>query len=84
MRFNVWQESMNRNSFVQGAYLIERMKKMDGGWIINYKDGISVICSESKYKELKIEEDGKFIKLEEHWFDIKEAIEEHPHLEVIK
>jgi hypothetical protein len=55
---------------------------MSSGWIINYKDGTSMILSEEKYKALGKQEIGKFIQSEEHWFDIKEAIKKHPWIEV--
>jgi hypothetical protein len=57
---------------------------MSSGWIVNYKDGIGVILSERKYQEFKQKEDGKFIESEEHWFDMKQAIEKYPYLEVFE
>ncbi|WP_180953443.1 hypothetical protein [Bacillus sp. T33-2] len=56
---------------------------MDSGWIINYKDGTSVILSERKYKELDINSKGHLIVSEEHWFDITEAIRRNDWLEVL-
>jgi len=55
---------------------------MNDGWIINYTDGTSIIYSRKKYHELKIE--NHEIESYQHWFDIKQAIEKHPWLEVIE
>lgn len=54
---------------------------MESGWIINFKDGYSVILSEEKYQRIisKIEN----VRSVEHWFDIKEAIKCNPRLSIM-
>lgn len=55
---------------------------MNSGWIINFKDGTGVILSENKYKEYQKNEDISKVDTEEHWFDMKRAIEKNPWFEV--
>lgn len=58
---------------------------MKSGWIINDKEGLSVILTESAYQrystESRVEED---IQSEEHWFSIEDAKRKNPNLTVIE
>jgi len=55
---------------------------MGSGWIINYKDGESVIFTEERYKEYEATVDYSLVASEEHWYSIKEAIRNNPTLEI--
>lgn len=56
---------------------------MDSGWVVNFKDGESVIMTEKAYAEHQLVNDKALVETEDHYFDIREAIKKHPWLEVL-
>lgn len=57
--------------------------QMESGWLIVYKNGQKVILSEHAYKVLKVEEHLDNVARFEHWFNLKAAIKNNPHVEYI-
>lgn len=57
---------------------------MESGWIINFKNGTSVILNENAYKKYQKETPKKDVSSEEHWFILANAIKEHPDYDLIE
>lgn len=57
---------------------------MESGWIINFENGSRIIYSEAAYKNFLNNTQISKVKLEEHWFNIEQAIKENPSLLVIR
>lgn len=57
---------------------------MESGWIINFKNGTSIILNEKAYKKYEKETPKEDVRSEEHWFSLKQAIKENPELELIE
>lgn len=54
---------------------------MESAWLIRLKNGYRVILSEKNYEKYKKVEHKGSVKTEEHWFDMKECIEENPSID---
>ncbi|WP_373894435.1 hypothetical protein [Virgibacillus sp. CBA3643] len=57
---------------------------MKSGWIINFKNSYRVILSERMYKEYNRETPKEDVYVEEHWFDINDAIKKNPNLDLVE
>ena len=57
---------------------------MKSGWIINFKNGTSVILNEKAYKRYNKETPKEDVRSEEHWFVLENAIKENPNLDFIE
>lgn len=57
---------------------------MKSGWIINFKNGTSVILNEKAYKRYNKETPKEDVRSEEHWFVLENAIKENPDLDFIE
>lgn len=57
---------------------------MKSAWLINFKNGNKIICTEEIYENFIKNIDIKEIDSEEHWFKIEECINKNPNVLVIK
>ena len=57
---------------------------MESAWLIRFKNGNKVILSEKVYKEKYLKETPKdIVKIEEHWFNVKDCIRENPDTDIL-
>ena len=57
---------------------------MDSAWLIRFEDGNKAILSEKVYREKYLKEAPKdTVRLEEHWFSMKECIKENPDTDIL-
>jgi hypothetical protein len=57
---------------------------MESAWLIRFKNGNKVILSEKVYKQKYLKETPKdAVKIEEHWFSVKDCIRENPDTDIL-